>query len=383
MKFNLDVNYSIEKTQLNRKRAEARLSRKYFDRVPVSFCLEPRYFTPIHKLTYIDFFKDAETQYYWQLQFGKFRIENIPEDIWPEPAIGVRPYFDNVINTNGLGAEVDWMRDGPPRAIPFIKTVEQMENYQIPAPDAGLWGKVLEWYFEMTELTKQTKVTFNGKPAKVVVSPPSIGGEGPHMQAIDMVGEDFYWWMKDCPEKCHTFLGKITKAMMQAQENYIKIVPRPKGGFGLAEDSAQVMSADMFKEFCVPYDNMLYDAFGSSGPDGRGMHMCGDSTHLHKALVEDIKITSFVYFGCRVKPQIAAKNLGEKVCLMGNIDPVLMLQGSKQQVKTAAMECLTEMAPCGGFTLGDGANICPNTPLENLAVVTEAAEEYGLPELKV
>ena len=198
------------------------------------------------------------------------------------------------------------------------------------------------------------------------------------MQAIDLVGEDFYWWMKECPDKCHRFLDKITTAMIQAHQNYIKIVPRPKGGFGLAEDSAQIMSAEMFREFCVPYDNRLYDAFGS-GPDGRGMHMCGDSTHLHQSLVEDAKITGFIYFGCRVKPEVAAKNLGEKVYLMGNIDPVLMLQGSKQEVRTAAMECLAAMAPCGGFILGDGANICPGTPIENLAAVTEAAEEYGLP----
>lgn len=138
MKYNLDIDYSLEKMELNRKRAESQLTRKYFDRVPVSFCLEPRYFTPIHKLTYIDFFKDAETQYYWQLQFAKFRMENIPEDIWPDEAIGVFPYFDNVKNSSGLGAKVEWMQDGPPRALPSIKTVEQMDNYQIPDPEAGL-----------------------------------------------------------------------------------------------------------------------------------------------------------------------------------------------------------------------------------------------------
>ncbi len=378
MRFSLDIDYSIEKMALNRERMQARLARKYVDRVPVSFCIEPRYLAKIFGLTYQDFFKDAETQYYWQLQFAKYRMENIPEDIWQEPTVRVRIHFENVINSSGLGAEIIWAEDDPPRAMPVIKTVEQMENYQIPHPQTGLWGKVLEWYFEMIELAKQTKVTFNGKPAKVEICAPAIGGEGPHMQAIDMVGDDFYWWMKDCPDKCHTFLGKITKAMMQAQKNYIKIVPRPKGDFGLAEDSAQVMSAEMFREFCVPYDNMLYEAFGA-GTDGRGMHMCGDSTHLHQSLVEDLKITSFNVFGCRVKPEIAAKNLGNKIYLWGNVDPVLILQGSKQQIKAAAMECLVAMAPCGGYMLGDGANICPATPVENLAVLTEAAEEYRLP----
>jgi uroporphyrinogen-III decarboxylase len=63
--------------------------------------------------------------------------------------------------------------------------------------------------------------------------------------------------------------------------------------------------------------------------------------------------------------------------LWGNINPMLMQTGSKAVVKQACRECLDALAPCGGFMLGDGANVCPGTPLENLAVLTEAAEEYS------
>jgi hypothetical protein len=35
------------------------------------------------------------------------------------------------------------------------------------------------------------------------------------------------------------------------------------------------------------------------------------------------------------------------------------------------------MAPCGGFMLGDGANICPGTPLESFQAVLAAAKEYS------
>ena len=66
--------------------------------------------------------------------------------------------------------------------------------------------------------------------------------------------------------------------------------------------------------------------------------------------------------------------------LWGNISPMLMLNGTKEEVKQAALEALEAMAPCGGFRLGDGANVCPGTPLENLVVFTEAAEEYGSPQ---
>jgi uroporphyrinogen-III decarboxylase len=108
------------------------------------------------------------------------------------------------------------------------------------------------------------------------------------------------------------------------------------------------------------------------------MHMCGDSTHLHRVLVEDLRITSFDLFGYRVTPEVAARNLGGKMLLWGNINPMLMLNGSKGEVKAASLRCLAALAPFGGLLLGDGANVCPGTPLENLAALTEAAEEYGL-----
>ena len=49
-------------------------------------------------------------------------------------------------------------------------------------------------------------------------------------------------------------------------------------------------------------------------------------------------------------------------------------------VKQAALRCLKALGPYGGLLLGDGANVCPDTPLENLAALTETAEEYGHPQ---
>ena len=162
----------------------------------------------------------------------------------------------------------------------------------------------------------------------------------------------------------------------------MEIDPRPRAGFGIAEDTAQIMSAEMFREFCAPYTNRLFATFGNGFADGRGMHMCGQSSHLHRVLVEDLKISSFNVFGYLVEAKVAARNLGGKMLLWGNVNPMLMKTQSKAEVKEACLECLEALARCGGFMLGDGANVCPGTPLENLAVFTEAAEEFGAPRIE-
>jgi hypothetical protein len=376
MRFELNIDYPYEKMELSHKRMEGRRNFTYVDRVPVNYCVVPRFFAPIFGLRYIDFFKDAETQYYWLLQFAKYQIENIPSDFCLGPTISVHPFFDNAIPPSGQGAEVGWTDDQPIRALPVIHSVEQMDRFEVARPDAGLRGTTIEWWQKMKELISETRITFNGQEGKVDVGILGMGGLSPHMLAIDLVGEDFYWWMLEYPENCHRFLAKITQGEIEAENLCRQIDPRPRGNaLGLAEDSAQIMSPKLFREFCIPYDIQIFEHFGVKE---RVTHMCGNSTHLHQALKNDLKITYFEVFGYPVPPKVAAANLGGQVRLWGNINPMLMLEGTYQEVKQAAWECIDAMGPCGGFMLGDGANICPGTPLQSFQAVMEAAEEYGI-----
>lgn len=378
-RFAIHIEYDPRKMEQSRRRHEARANFKIVDRVPVLFCLERRYFLPLLHSGFNEYLKDVETHYELQLRYNKYRIENIVEDFCLDDSITVYPFFENVVNASGMGGEIGWSDHEPARAIPILNRVEDIDRLPVPEPTSGLWGQRLRWWQRMQELAKETTITFNGKPGRVEVAPLDIGWEGPHMIAVDLAGVNFYEWMLEYPEACHRLMDKVTTGMIQAARFFRQVDPRPRPTYGTAEDSSQIMSAELFKQFTVPYDRKLYEAFGAGLKNGRGMHMCGDSTHLHQALNEDLKITSFDLFGYRVAPAVAARNFGGKALMWGNINPMLMLDGTKAEVKAAAHECLAALAPCGGLLLGDGANICPGTPLENLAALTEAAAEFGVP----
>ena len=375
-RFEIDIDYSPEKMAMSKKRLEMRSKFRYVDRAPVNYCLVARYFAPLFGLRYIDFFKDAETQFYYQLQFEKYRIENIPDDYCCGPNLSIHPYFDNAIPPSGHGAEVGWDDDNPIRAIPVIHTIDEMENFEIAEPDHGLRGTAIDWWLQMKDFAAQTRVRFNGIEVPIDVGTLNLAGLSPHMIAIDLVGEDFYWWMLEYPEACHRFLKKITEGEIISEENTRRIDPRPRGQYhGLAEDSAQIMSVEMFKDFCIPYSEILFKKYGQKG---RGIHMCGESRHLLKSLKEDLGMTSFDIFGYMVPLDLIVENLGGSTLLWGNINPMLMLNGTSTEVKQAATNCLEAMAPCGGFMLGDGANVCPGTPLESFRAIMNAAEDFGL-----
>jgi len=381
VRFSIDIEYPLEEMEASRRRLEAWTRFAYVDRVPIMYCLEPRYFTPLFGLDYQEFFRDVETQFELQLRFAKHRIEKIPEDFCQSTDIVVYPYFDNVITASAFGAEIHYPDNETLQAVPYMKSPEDIDRLAVPEPDAGLWGTIRRWWTRMRELGEETELTFNGKSrGRVVVAPLTDARLGPHMVAVDLAGENFYLWMAERPEKAHQLLGKITAGMVQAEDTFRRIDPRPRGGFGLAEDSIQICSPAMYEEFCVPYDDMLYQRYGAGFANGRGMHMCGDSRHLLDSLVHKGRISSFNVFGYPVPPKTAAAVMGGKVRLWGNINPMLLLNGTAGDVAEAARTALEAMAGRGGYMLGDGANVCPGTPLESFQALMKAAEDFGLPD---
>jgi hypothetical protein len=378
MRFEIDIDYAPEKMEANRKRMKAYADFRISGRMPVGFCIVPRFFTPVFGMQYKDLFSSVDEHFYLQLQFLKYRIENIPEDmICQGPVLTIGPYFDNVLDSDAFGAETVWPENETLHALPTINSIDGMAAMEMPEINSGLWGKYADWWIKMKELITKTKLTFNGREGGIELSRLGIGGLSPHMIAVDLVGIDFYLWQIEYPELCKAFLKKIAMGLLRAEQYFRTVDPRPRSTFSLAEDTAQVLSPEMFAEFCVPVDDLLFNEIGKGLKDGRGIHMCGDSTHLLRALKDDLKITSFNIFGYKVSPKAAAENLGGNARLWGNINPMLLLTGTKEEVKDAARECVRALGPHGGFMLGDGANVCPGTPLENLAALTEAADEYA------
>jgi hypothetical protein len=228
MRFTLNIDYPREKMDASRKRLEARGAFRYTDRTPVGFCLVPRYFTRVFGIPYSAIFRNVEDHYHWQLQFLKYRIENIPEDTaCTGTTLSVGPYFDNVLDSGAFGAEIVWPANETLHSQPTIHTVGQMERFEAPSPGSGLWGQARDWWLQMRDFARETRLTFNGVEGRMDVGRLGISGLSPHMIAIDLVGHDFYWWQIEYPAACHAFLAKITNGLIEAQRYVATVDDRP------------------------------------------------------------------------------------------------------------------------------------------------------------
>lgn len=376
-KYRINVDYPRQRMVENKRRQEAAMSFQQTDRAPVLFGSFERYYLDARGVGYDEFFADPRSMLHQSILNQKWAIENMPDDRCVEPVIEVYPWWENVVNPSAFGAEIRWYDDQPPWSAPVLSAPDDVFRLEVPPPEAGLWGRRIEYFRAWQELIGEYDVTFNGEPGRVVIRPLEAGGEGPFLTAVNLAGQDFYLWLREWPEVCHVLLDKVTTALLNANLHFREVDPRPRAAFFLAEDFAEQISANMFRQFCIPYDHRLFAFLGRGLQSGRGFHMCGDTTHLLDVLAREARVTDFWGYGAMVDARLVAEKMGGSVRVTGGIPPTLLLTGPREEIRDVALYCLCAFAPYGGFTLADGCNVAPGTPLEHLATVVQAAIDFG------
>jgi hypothetical protein len=361
----------------NRRRMEAAYRFDWFDRVPVFLGIEARYLLHERGISFAEYFSDAKTQLMHQLENMKWRIENIPDDWFTQPVITLSPDFQNVTNASGCGAEIFWQENETPQAIPCISTMDELTHHRLPDWRGTLWGKKLEWFHEMKNLLQDVRVTLNGENIPVLLTL-GINADSPFMTAVDLADTNFYNWILEAPDECKSFLKKITDRFIEVETGFRDLLKRPmNGGLMYSDDSAQIISLDQYREFCVPVGKRLFDIFGNDRYDGRAMHLCGRNVHLHEALLHDLHITQLTGYGSENAPE-EMKQLAGRIVLHGNVDPMTLYQGSKGDVEKETETLLRALGSYGGVILGDGYNIVPGSPLSNLEAIRATSSRVGI-----
>ncbi|RLE59148.1 MAG: hypothetical protein DRN53_07450, partial [Thermoprotei archaeon] len=73
-----------------------------------------------------------------------------------------------------------------------------------------------------------------------------------------------------------------------------------------------------------------------------------------------------------------AKSLyGDRICIMGNFDPVLLAFGTYEDCVRETLRCLSEGMSNGGYVLVTGDEVPANAKLDNLKAMVRTAEKYG------
>jgi uroporphyrinogen-III decarboxylase len=220
-------------------------------------------------------------------------------------------------------------------------------------------------------------VRFQGGPIFYPGANPALTNtsDGPFGVAGDVMGQvEAFTAIYERPDFLHEVLRIVTDKMLEWLDFCAVEMQSPRPlDFAWTDDLAVSLSASKFREFALPYDQKMRFHF-----DGWiRLHMCGKTDHLLEMFRDDLKINEFQGFGYQVNLDKVAEIMGARVVLIGNVNPMLIHSGTPEQIREATRQVIEKLGAYRGLIIQDGSNIPPETPLENINAMTEAAELYG------
>lgn len=279
-----------------------------------------------------------------------------------------------------FGAPVVFERSQCPSNTPCLTAgdVEDFLRRDFSRPLENPWIRDrLAFHARLVDAAKE--FTYLGR--KGTVAPFTLGFDGMVTVASVLMGSDFFYLLAAEPEKAVALLRKISDAVLVRNQALVNLSGRwKKEDWGAAsDDSIQLLSAAMYENLIMPLHEAWMRATSTTTPTvgQRGMHLCGDVSHLLPLIHERLGVSSFDT-GFPIDHGALRRALGDDVEISGGPHIALLQHGTPEHCAQRAREILRSGIMSGGrFILQEGNNLPPCCPLENLAAVYETCLEYG------
>ncbi len=198
----------------------------------------------------------------------------------------------------------------------------------------------------------------------------------PFSAASDVLGtEKFLKAIIKNPKEVHQLLEVVTETNLRIIDIFANL------GVGLCMSdpvaSTSLIGVKTFREFAMPYQKRCIDRMREKSGKGATLHICGKSRGIWDSLVETGMTT--LSLDNIEDMEEAKKVIGDKVCIVGNVDPVdTMKYGTKEDIIKEAKECLRKGYDSPkGFVLSTGCQIPVDSPMENIQTLMDVARSYG------
>lgn len=284
----------------------------------------------------------------------------------PEPRPKPLITFGMVMLPALLGCEIVFEDGALPWAMP--RNLGKEECRQLQPPDlAGAWP--------MKEVFAQIE-HLKAKHGQVVGD---INVTGVQNLALKLRGDELYIDYYEDPQFAHGLLGFCAQCVLDlwravyplTGSGAVDVTPMADPQtYVVPNCTVEQISGDTYLEFGLPYDAWLA---GRCQPFG--IHHCGsvDPVVEHYAKVPGL---TFMEAGFGSDFARARAILGPQVAFNARISPVLMKNGTPQEVAAAVREALAQGAPLANYSI-DTVGLTFGTPDENVRAALVTAREHG------
>ena len=377
----IEIGIPIEEIDARRRRIECVRRFEVPDRIPVIPAIAHRLLIPKAGVSFRDYYRDPETMLRAQILSQKWLMENVRTDAYSitGPWVGGWTDFQNTFEAGSLGCEIIFPDDDIPWVGPgWVETEADLKKLEaMDYIHTGINARQIAYRKAMMAVADRYPVRFQGGPVFYPGANPSLThtSDGPFGVAGDLMGQtELFIAVKERPEFVKELLRIVTAKLIAfldfCWEEEGLAVPKD---FAWTDDLAVSLSEPVYREVVLPFEKELRFHF-----DGRlSLHMCGAEDHLLATFTNDLAIHEFQGFGYQVDLHRVRDVMGGKVVLIGNVNPMLFPSGTPEEIRQATKRVIDILGPTRGLIIQDGSNIPPESPLENINAMMEAAELYG------
>lgn len=369
---------------------KARLWQAYRDRkpyrAPVTYGVNPRVVVLDPRwnpkgVTFADYFTDAAALVEMQLAFMEYTSGYLNQ--YGDSPVG-RPgafefYVDSMNSYDSLyfGAPIHF-RDGElPDTAPILQGADKERIFRLDI-EHPLDNPFIRRTLARHEALKTAAASLSYHGMSFSVRPPLMGFDGHLTIATCLRGQELYTDFYEDPPYVRRLLefihrGVVLRNTALAEAFGVKAFSGPNGGF--ADDSIQLISTEMYREFLLPLHRRWYAQWSAQGP--HSIHLCGDATRHFPAIRRELNVTSFDT-GFPVDHGALRRALGPDVEILGGPPVGLLLHGTPDEVYRRTRDILRSGVLEGGrFILREANNLPPRCPEENLAAMYRCCLEHG------
>ena len=284
----------------------------------------------------------------------------------PEPAPRPLVTFGMVMLPAIFGCEIIFEDGALPWAMPMNLSKEECDK--LVRPD-------LPNVYPMKEMLAQID-HMKSKYGHVVGD---INTTGVQNLALKLRGEELYIDYFEDPDFSHRLLKFCAECMIDLWRliypitgtGAIDVTPMCDPSiYCVPNCTVEQISGDTYEEFGLPYDNMLSEACHPFG-----IHHCGNLDPVVEVYAK-VKNLVFMEAGFGTDFAGARKILGPDVAFNARISPVLMKNGSSEEVEAAVKDAIDQGAPLHNFSI-DTVGLTDGVPDENVRIARSAAMDYG------
>ena len=276
------------------------------------------------------------------------------------PAAAVTAIMDLTVEAEAFGAKVSFSEDDIPNVVGrLVCDYDSVAALQVPGLDMGRVGEYLRANRLTAERIKD-KPIYGG-----CIGPFSLAG-----RLYDM--SEFMMAIYMEPDTVTLLLEKCTEFVM----NYVQEMKRMGiSGVIMAEPAAGLVSNEDCNSFSTDYVRKIVAAVQDRDFTVI-LHNCGNTGHCTDAMIKSG--AAGLHFGNRADMVEALKACPSDLMVMGNIDPVGVLQqGTPEKVRTETLALLEATSAWHNFVLSTGCDAPPRVPFENISAFYEALDEYN------